>query len=228
MSLGPSLPSSLVDWLVMLGVTAAIAVAVGLGVLLDARRVQAYRRYCRERGFRFASLGEGEEKRHLATCPLFDLGFDRMWGLTVIGVHDHLPFTAFQYEWSTQHIFGTGSKTHRIACVLWTLPRELPSFVLTPQGLWKWLAIPLAGPRIPFDPFEKFARRYWLQGVDENAVRKLFGPDIRGFLAMHPNQCVSGAGRELMWWRPGRFPGPPALEAFLADGERIRRLFASA
>jgi hypothetical protein len=213
----------------LIGVAAAAAlvgVALKLMVAIEGRRLKTYQLYCRERRFRFEQSRFGEEKHHVATCPLFAPRIERQrWGLTITGAHNGVPFMAFEYEWDTPHLILFGWRTRKIAGIIWTLSRELPQFVLTRWGVYKWLVIPLGGHLVDFDsPPEFFG--YELRGSDEAAVRILFTPVVRSFFATHPHEHVSGAGRELMWWRRGRLPPPAKLDEFLAAREQIRGLFA--
>ncbi len=191
----------------------------------DRRRREAYERFCLERGLAFRREQPGEERRHAGTCPLLAQGHARHWRYTISGTRNDVPFSAFEYQWTTGG--GKSAHTHRIAGVLWTLEREaeLPQFMLTPEGLRARIAAFFGGQDLDFDDSPEFSRAYRLQGQDEGAVRGLFTPDLRHVFAAQPGQHVAGAGRELMWWQDGRLPGPEALDQFLMEAERIRRLF---
>ena len=63
-------------------------------------------------------------------------------------------------------------------------------------------------------------------------MRALFTPGRRRFLMAgaqtdsNPRHHVAGAGSRLIWWRVGRLPKPEQpLDAFLAEGETVRRAF---
>ncbi len=206
---------------------ALLAAVVAYGRVVDRRRRAAYQQFCLERGFRFEHEQPGAEERHARTCPLLSQGHARRWGITITGTRSGVPFTAFEYEWTTGH--GKSAHTHSIAALLWALSRAgekgLPQFLLTPEGIWDRIAALFGGQDIDFDDSPEFSRAYRLRGSDEAGVRALFTPDLRHIFAVDRDQHVAGAGSELMWWRNGPLPPPEGLDEFLMEGERIRVLF---
>jgi hypothetical protein len=221
-----SLPSSLTEWLTFGGVFVALGIAWIVYSIIDEQKLKVYRAYCHTRGFRLRTTARTlEEEHHAAAWPLVALNLDGTWEVTISGTYNRVPFEAFEYQWQAQTLLARTTSTRRICGIIWTLDSELPHFVLTHEGLWKWLAMPVGPARITFDLSERFARTCWLQGNDHAAVRALFTPDVRRFFATHPDQHIAAAERELMWWRKGRLPRPGALDALLASGDAARALF---
>ena len=212
-------------FLIGLGAAGAfIAAGVLYDRIVDRRRTREYAQFCLERGFRFEHDRPGEAERHVATCPLFGEGHGRSWGHTISGTRGGLPFTAFEYRWTTGH--GRGARRHVIGALHWTLERSLPQFVLTPEGFRDKVAALFGGQDIDFADSADFSRAYRLRGGDEAAVRSLFTPALRHRLVAEPDQHAAGGGRELLWWRPGRLPPPDGLDQLFMKGDRARQLFA--
>lgn len=207
-----------------LGVVLALtAVLLAYGRIVDRRRTRAYREHCLARGLRFEHDRPGEEARHAANCPLFAEGHARKWGYTIAGERDGLPYTMFEYTWTTGS--GKSAQTHAIGAVLRPSERELPQFMLTPEGFGAKLAAFFGGQDIDFTESPEFSDRYRLRGANEAAVRELFTAELRHTFAVDTGQHVAGRGHELFWWREGRLPPPEALDQFLMEADRIRRLF---
>jgi hypothetical protein len=214
--------------IVPLAMFGAVAV-IGGGVVLanrmiTRRRTRAYETLCMERGWQFDTERPGEEARHTAACRVFAEGHSHRWTFTIAGKTGGAPFTAFEYRWITGS--GKNAQRHRISGLLWTLEHSIPQFFLTPERLWDRIAAHFGGQDIDFDESPGFSRAYRLRGADEAAVRALFTPTRRQRFEQFPDQRVSGAGSELVWWQNGALPAPDAIDDFLMRGERIRRVIA--
>ena len=66
------------------------------------------------------------------------------------------------------------------------------------------------------------------KGSDEAAVRRLFTPSLRQALTAKHWHFVAGAASDLFWWQERGLPPPDQMEAFLAEGDSIRKIFESA
>jgi hypothetical protein len=197
----------------------------------EQKRREAYESYCLIRGYRFEQERAGAVE-HLATdIPLFRAGHSRRWGYTITGRVNGRPFTAGEYRYVTGG--GKSSQTHRCAVMLWEAESKvLPRFSLVPEGFLQRLGQRLGTQDIDFAEDEEFSRATQLQGDDEAAVRALFTPERRRFFAgatvagVPRFDChVAGAGQRLVWWREARLPAADDLDAFLAEGDAVRRAF---
>ncbi len=215
---------------VIIALAAIPVVIVGVFVLADRRRREALQQYAEQRGYGFERNRRSAERALSDEFPIFKRGHNRRWGNTITGQVDGKPFTAFDYTYVTGG--GNSSHRHRLAMMLWEMPElSLPRFTLVPEGFWRRLAQRFGAQDFDFEEDEMFSRGYELQGDDEAAVRILFTPARRAYLvAAGPDGTVrrhhlAGAGRRLIWWRAGRLPAPDELDQFIADGDRVRRLF---
>lgn len=214
-------------------IAAAVAVpAAILGTLFVAerRRNEALQEYTEQRGYRFERKRAGAEQALAEVFPIFKRGHGRRWGGTITGQVGGKPFTAFDYVYVTGG--GNSSHRHRLAMMLWETPGlTLPRFSLVPEGFWRRVAQRFGARDFDFEGDEEFSRGYELQGDDEAVVRALFTPARRAYLVAAgpdgtvPRHHLAGAGSRLLWWRSGRLPAPDQLDQFIADGDRVRRLF---
>jgi len=190
---------------------------------VDRRRTREYSEHCMARGLRFEHDRPGEEARHTATCAVFEQGHARKWSYTITGERDDVQYTMFEYCWTT----GSGRSAHRhvIGAVLWPTTRDLPQFMLTPEGFAAKVAAWFGGQDIDFVDTPQFSDAYRLQGSNEAAIRALFTPELRHSVEREVELHVAGAGKELLWWREGGLPPTEALDQFLIEADRIRQLF---
>ncbi len=219
-----ALSSDLIPGLFVIGLV--VVVTGGTFVyqrIVDRRRTRDYTEHCLARGLRFEHDRPGEEARHTRTSRLFDEGHARKWGYTITGERGDVPYTMFEYRWTTGS--GKSSQQHTIGAVLWPTQRDLPDFMLTPEGFGDKIAAWFGGQDIDFADTPQFSDFYRLRGSNERAVRALFTPDLRHALERDHDDHVAGAGKELLWWRNSRLPPSEALDQFLMQADRIRQLF---
>lgn len=205
-------------------------VIVGAFLLTEHRRREALQQYADQRGYGFEPRRPRAEQAMTDTFPIFKRGHNRSWRSTITGQVGGKPFTAFEYVYVTGG--GNSSHRHRLAMMLWEMPGlNLPRFTLVPEGFWRRVAQRFGAQDFDFEGDEAFSRGYELQGDDEAAVRALFTSARRAYLVAAgpdgrvPRHHVAGAGSRLLWWRTGRLPAPDELDQFIADGDRVRRLF---
>ncbi len=214
---------------------AALAIVVVGGVVVavvmwERRRREALEQYCLVRGYRFERERPGAEA-DLEAFGMFRQGHHRRWRATIAGQIGGRPFTAFEYSYVTGG--GKNSNHHRLSVMLWqSAEASLPAFTVVTEGFFRRLAQRFGAKDFDFADDPGFSRAYQLQGDDEAAVRALFTPTRRAFLAAPApdgvkatRYQVAGAGSRLVWWSDGRLPGPDALDEFLAEGDRLRRQF---
>lgn len=109
----------------------------------------------------------------------------------------------------------------------WQIPGQVfPSFALAPETAVSQFKEFFGAQDIDFADDPVFSRFYVLNGTDEAAVRRLFTPSVRHALALERWHRVAGAGTDLFWWQECGLPPPEAVDAFLSEGDAVRRIFA--
>ena len=210
-----------------LAVSGAVVVAGGVALwarALQQRRREALESYCLTHGFTLERERPGGQEPFREIVPAFRQGHRRRWGYTISGRWNGRPFTAFEFSYTVST--GQSSHTHTVRALLWEAEDvTFPRFLCTPEGFWKRLGQKLGTQDLDFAEDAGFSTAYQLQGDDETAVRALFTPQIRSFLATHTGHHLAGGGTHLFWWQSGQFPKPEELDGFLAEGDAIRRLF---
>ena len=205
-----------------------VAVAFIGGSLLvaaqvDRRRTAEYTAWCQARHLRFDHELRDEDLKFAEICPLFTLGRSHYWGYSISGECDGVPYTMFEYRYTTGS--GRGGHTNITSAIAWRTEREFPQFSLTPERFVDRMAAFLGGQDIDFHDSPEFSRARRLRGTSESAVRALFTPRLREAMTSIGEEGVAGGRHHLFWWRLGQLPSPQDLDQFLADGERIRLEF---
>jgi hypothetical protein len=134
---------------------------------------------------------------------------------------------AVVFEYSYVVSSGKSSQTHRQTVFYATGGAlELPSFSLRPERFFHRIAGVFGYQDINFERRPEFSQMYLLRGADEAAVRGAFSDVVIDFFERRPGTCATGAGRELLFWRPSRRVAPADLDAFIAEGYELTERFA--
>ena len=211
-------------WILVGGVLAVIAAGALVQRALDRKRREAYTEYCLIRGYSYEPQRPGGEQRFRDAFEPFQKGNTKSWRNAITGTKNHAPFTAFEYVWHT----GAGRNRHKhvVSGVVWERDgTPFPTFSLLPEGWFSRLGDFFAKRDIDFLDSPEFSAAYQLKGPDEDAIRRLFTPEIRHFFAATPQQKVTGGGSFLIWWSASALPKAERLDEWLEQGDHVRRRF---
>jgi hypothetical protein len=138
-----------------------------------------------------------------------------------------LRAVVFDYTYTTG---GGKSQATHAQTVFYATGDEmhLPAFSLRPENFFHRVAGAFGYQDIDLDAKPEFSRLFLLRGEDEAAVRDAFSDAVAEFFERHPRVCATGAGRELLFWRPGRLAKAYELEPLVTDGSELARRFAVA
>jgi hypothetical protein len=126
----------------------------------------------------------------------------------------------FDYRYVTGG--GNSQRTHRQTVFYVTGDAlRLPSFSLRPENFLHRIGELFGFRDIDFERRPEFSRLFLLRGEEEEAIRKAFGDGVLRFFEERPGTCATGGVSELLFWRPGSFVAPDALEELIHDGEDL-------
>jgi hypothetical protein len=126
----------------------------------------------------------------------------------------------FDYEYQTGG--GKSQQTHRqTVCYVTHDDLRLPAFSLRPEHFFHRIASAFGFRDINFERRPEFSRLFLLRGGDEAAIRAAFHDDVLEFFEQRAGCCAAGDGRELLYWRAGRFAAAEQVEALVADGNEL-------
>ena len=120
---------------------------------------------------------------------------------------------------------GKNSYTQTVAC-FHLAERRLPAFELSPESWAHKIAQAFGYKDIDFESSPEFSKNYLLRGEDEDAVRGLFGADLRNFFTGEKGWTVEGAGDWLCAYRHIRTVSPKDIRSFLEQAEAVAQQFA--
>jgi hypothetical protein len=211
-------------WYVFMGGLAAYSVfAVVRYHTVRRRRREAFAEFCLLRGFKFDPQKPEGERRFRDVFEDFQKGNEKSWQNEITGTKNGVPFTAFEYVWTE------GKATSFRSGIIWERDDvSLPKFELWPEGWLSRIAQVFGMQDIDFNESPEFSQAYHLRGLNESAIRACFTPEIRQFLAVTPNQHVTGGGRFLIWWSTTLLPPPSGFDEWLEHGDQVRRRFFKA
>jgi hypothetical protein len=212
------------QWLIVGGVAAVVGAIAVVHSLREKKRRASYEEFCGIRGFRYEAERPEGERRFRDAFEQFNQGHGRKWTHTLTGSKNGVPFIVYEYKWVTGS--GKHSSTHHIHGIIWERDdASFPKFQLSPEGWFSKLGQLFGSHDIDFEDSPEFSDAYRLRGGDEAAIRQLFTPEIRRFFAATPDQCVTGGGRFLFWWKGGHLPPVEQLDEWLEKGDHARRRF---
>jgi hypothetical protein len=204
------------EWLLIVPVVVLIATAAGIAVTMERRRGDALARAGRELGLEFTR--EGDLLPHgLHRLPFFHGGTGRNF---LRGAAAGGELLVFDYSTGARRDRGASSQRSHTVAAFRFRGLELPAFELGPAGVLARIAAALGARAIDFADHPEFSRRFTLSGADESAVRALFTPPVRQFLAgleRKRRREVEARGEWLVVYRTGDKVRPRALGAFVAD-----------
>ncbi|MFH1851691.1 MAG: hypothetical protein ABIA75_05035 [Candidatus Neomarinimicrobiota bacterium] len=134
------------------------------------------------------------------------------------------------YLMDYRYTIGGGKESHtfRQTVLLFRTSRlDLPEFALRPENLIHRIVGAFGYQDIDFDSHPEFSRQYLLRGVDEEAIRELFGTDKLDYFEKHPKLCTEGKADTLLFYRLSKRVTPDEMPNFLKEGLTILGLFKS-
>ncbi|HEV3409185.1 MAG TPA: hypothetical protein VG095_02745 [Chthoniobacterales bacterium] len=213
---------------IVAGIFLLIALLIVWIFMRERKRTQKIEAVAKSLGFTFRKKPTPEDKTLLADSTLGRSGHGRSFSnvIEALAVQD-ARITIFDYSYAS----GTDerrSTTTQTVMRMQSPLLNLPAFVLRPESLLS-KALKLVGfTDINFAEHPEFSRKYLLGGQDQEAVRRLFTPEIIAFCEQHPRIYIEGAGDRLIFYRQGIRQKPENLEAFLNEGKAVLALFVQA
>jgi hypothetical protein len=214
--------------LLFLGAFVVVIVGIAVGSKLAARRRERMlAEFAPSIGMEFLPRDDVTVTARLGRLPLFEKGRDRRAYNVMRGTSHGRRVAVFDYHYKT----GGGKHTHHHRQTVAHVRAEgvdLPLFWLRPHGMLDKLASLVGMRDIDFTDDEDFSRRWFLKSNDEQAVRDLFTPRVRGQFAPDRPLHVEAGGPDLIVYREGKKADPDGIRALLEDAFRMTEVFTRA
>ncbi|MBZ0113243.1 MAG: hypothetical protein K8J08_12320 [Thermoanaerobaculia bacterium] len=201
------------------------AVLIGLGLLVVVVVVVLVRRYERRRkeeleselyglGFSFQEKDDSLLAGELGRLPVFGRG--RRGRVRNVARRERSGREVVLFDYTYTVGGGQNSSTHRqtIAAVR-SQERPVPDFELRPEIVFHKIGEMFGYQDIDFEDSPEFSNRYVLRGTDEEAIRRLFNPQVRRALETDSKWSIEGAGGWTIYFRHGKRIKPIDLATFL-------------
>lgn len=157
---------------------------------------------------------------------VFNKGHSQSIKNVLSGKNGDVDIEVFDYRYVT----GSGknrSVTNLSICIM-TVPNfSFPNWFLRQEYfLFDYLGKMFGGQDINFDEDPEFSKSFVLQGYDEQAVRRLFTPDIRrGFLDFRSSlSCIEAQDNMIVIQQPRR--KAKEMTKLLEDAYKVRDIFS--
>lgn len=206
-----------------------LALVVGFMILnarWERKRTEALKGVANDLSFEFFPEGDTRFEQWLQAFHLFTQGHSKkLWNL-MRGKASGLQVSIFDYRYVT----GSGKHRHTWSLSVFLAVREgmdLPVFTMRPETVWHKIGSWFGYKDINFESHPKFSRTYLLKGPEEDAIRKLFRPEVLDYFDSTAGLNVEGDGEMLIYYVYSRLD-PKGVKEFLSKGFEVYRLFDEA
>jgi|BarGraNGADG00212_1021973.scaffolds.fasta_scaffold05326_4 hypothetical protein len=214
--------SSLVPWLIGLGLMALLVVVIVVSRRKERERTEAMERVCIEMGFVFEPQADIDLLTSLGDLPLYKRGHSRRAKNMMTGRvgDDAVKVVNFQYT------TGGGQHQHtskQTVAVFPQVTRSLPDLQLAPENVFHKLGQVFGYQDIDFESNPDFSSRYLVRGPDETAIRAALYPETLSFFAEHEGWTVEIRSGTVGIYRAGQRSKPEDVRTFLEEAREVLR-----
>lgn len=191
---------------------------------LERRRVEALREVGMRMGMPFQEEDPSLEGQGLFRLPLFGKGRSRAAQNVLRGSRGRAEVVLLDWRFTTGS--GKNQSTHRQTVAAYRRTSgQLPAFTMRPETFLHRIGQKFGSSDFDFPSHPDFSRLYVLQGEDEEAVRKMFVPEVLQAFSMRDGWSVEGAGEWLIFYRARRRTTPSDLHGFLEETAQLQETF---
>jgi hypothetical protein len=194
---------------------------------LGRRRLEKLLERAERRGLNFLPNGDRALTEAVKHSQLLSHDSGQVTNLLRGKIHG-VDTEIFDYTFQTgpgQYGFRGASWHHQTVIRFTRDSLTLPDFWLRPEGFLDKMASAVAGADINFPTHPEFSRKYQLQGLKEADVRRVFTPELLGFLESKTGLSVEGEPRHLIVFAAENIVQPEDIEELIQLGFQVLRLF---
>jgi hypothetical protein len=219
-------PAVVVPMLFLGATLGAVVAVIRMSRRSEARRTEEMRAVAERLGWTYRAEVAFDTIPDLDRFELFTQGRGRKLTNVMTSPGGDPRAVLFDYAYVTGG--GNSQATHR-QTVLYAVgdTLRLPKFSLRPQRFFHALAKAFGYQDIDLERHAAFSGMFLLRGEDVDAVRTAFGDPAVAFFERHEGVCAAGAGRELLFWKPGKRVADMDVERFVQEGLDAARLFSA-
>ena len=215
------------SWVPFLAVAIVIIIPVlVIGILKGRKRTKDMEAVSYEIGFTFTPKGESSIFSELSHLPLFSQGHSKRVKNVLERRDSDVRITIFDYKYTVGH--GKNSHTYKQTVIYFQSDDlALPDFALRPERIFHKIGSVFGYQDIDFETSPEFSRHYLLRGVNETAIRNLFGMDVLAYFEREKTKkmCIEGNDKHLICYRSGKLIKPEDIRTELEEAKSILELF---
>ena len=203
-----------------------VLIAMAIGMYFEKKRREELEKVAAGLGLEFFPQGIPGLVEALRGFALFDAGRGHSVANTIRGLTDDVELTIFDLTYTTGS--GKSSHTHRQTVIRFASSQlGLPDFTVSPEGFFHKIAKLFGVKDINFAEDPGFSSAFLLQGPNESAVRKLFGPQVREWFSQRRGVTAAGRGNQLFFFRAEQRVNPDKIAELLEEGFQFFKLVAT-
>lgn len=225
-------------WVLLCGFAIPILfVASGVwfyGRAAPKHRTKVLKQIADDLGFEFVSQDEIEQLQYRLPLSfnLFHRGrrlgdFKNMGH----GMSDNIEVTMFEYSYKT----GRGGASRRrvrhhnyhVVCFQFDEP-QLPTFSMDSRNVWHKIQTMSGNSDIRFEAHPEFTKKYWLNGADERAIRKIFTDDVIKLYEEHETAHTEALKNAFLYYRRADNVNPEKFRLLIEEGIKVLTMFHQA
>jgi len=204
-------------FLVIGGITAAVAIIAIVAWLHEKKRTEALEAFARSLNFSFSKKGSDSLIGSLNQFHLFSQGRSKRVSNVMKGYANDIDVTIMDYRYTTGG--GKNSHTWRQTLILFQSSLlQLPAFALRPENLFHKIGAAFGYQDIDFDSHPTFSKQYLLRGAEEEAVRNTFSDDLLAYYEQRKDLSTEGDGDKLLFYRISKRVSPKDIRTFMEQG----------
>lgn len=189
-------------------------------------RLEAHRELATRLGWGFRDEVPFESIAGLDRLELFRQGRSRSLSNIITSPAGDPRIVVFDYKYVTGG--GNSTQVHRqTVCYITGDRLGLPAFSVRPEHFFHRVAAAFGYNDIDLEHRPGFSHAFLLRGEDVAAVRAAFSDDVVDFFDHREGSCAAGAGRELLFWRPGTKLQAAERQALIDDGVDLASRFTT-
>jgi hypothetical protein len=208
----------------MVGVVVLIGAIIALGLVYESKRRKALLAIAEAMGLKFEQKADHVLNLEFTQLGLFTMGHARKASNLLSGAIEDIDLFIFDYQYTIGGGRNSSTPMQTVA-VFGVRERDLPAFEMRPEGWCHRIGQVFGYQDIDFDEHPAFSKQYLLRGGDEQAIRRVFTPELIEYLEQRDPISVEASGSFVMVYRPGKRVKPDHLAAFIETAFEVATRF---
>ena len=206
--------------LIFVGILTIIGIIFVVGFWMDRKRREAIQKIAEQLGLTFYPDGLDSALQGIDHFKLFNHGRARKQSKAIVAESEGTFLCIFDYQYTVGS--GKHSHTHRQTVAAIKSPAlQMPEFAMKNEGLFNKIGGMLGFQDIDFESHPTFSKMFLLTGNNEQAIRKLFRPELLEYFESRKGISVEGGYGAFVYYVPDRQVKPDDIKSFMTTAYEI-------